>query len=257
MFEDQSPKLYETLVDKVNNLFVKKPLVSTVAISAVVSLAILLISMDYKKGEAKVEISQDNAVVAVTELGSIEIKVDLSGAIKKPGVYTLDAKARLVDLLALGGGFVSDVSSLWVSKNLNLSQSLADGEKIYIPFEWDVDGVGVVSGDLKPLSLGIIKDTKQTSLVVEALKTMGVSSIVPESSSSATSAGSGLSSTSTQNKINVNTAPTSDLDLLPGIGPAYAGRIVENRPYASFEEFKTKSGLSANLATSLKDLVSF
>lgn len=255
MFEDQSPKIYETSVDKVNNLFVKKPLVSTIVISAVVSLVVLLISMDYKKGEAKVEISQDNGAVAVTELGSTEIKVDLSGAVNKPGVYTLDAKARLIDLLALGGGFVSDVSSLWVSKNLNLSQSLADGEKIYIPFEWDVDGVGADSGDLKPLSLGVVKGIKQTSLVADALKTMGVSGITLESSGSVVSAGSGTSSA--QNKINANTAPTSDLDLLPGIGPAYAGRIVENRPYASFEEFKTKSGLSANLADSLKDLMTF
>ena len=251
MFEDQSSKIYETLVDKVNNLFVKKPLVSTVAISVVVSLAVLFISMDYRKGEAKVEISQDNLVATVAELGSIEIKVDLSGAVKKPGVYTVDAQARLIDLLVLGGGFVSDVSSLWVSKNLNLSQSLADGEKIYIPFEWDIDGVGEGEADLKPLSLGIVKDTKQEDLVAGALKIMGVSNVPVESSSSA------VSSISTQNKINANTAPTSDLDLLPGIGPAYAGRIVENRPYASFEEFKTKSGLSANLADSLKDLLSF
>lgn len=260
MFEDQPQKIYETLIDKVNSLLVKKPLLSTIAISAVVSLVVLLITLDYKKGEAKVEISQDNSVAVVTELSSMEIKVDLCGAVKKPGVYTLDAKSRLTDLLALGEGFVSDVSSLWVSKNLNLSQSLTDGEKIYIPFEWDVDGVNGGDVALKPLSLGIVKDSKQASLVAGALVNMGVdggggsSGATVESSGSA-STGSVVSSD--QNKINVNTASASDLDLLPGIGPAFAGRIMENRPYASFEEFKEKSGLSANLADSLKDLISF
>jgi len=253
MFEDQPQKLYETLVDKVNSIFVKKPFVSTIAVSVVVSLVVLFITLDYKKGEAKVEISQDNSVVVATESSNKEIKVDLCGAVKKPGVYTLNAKSRLIDLLALGGGFTSDVSSLWVSKNLNLSQSLVDGEKVYIPFEWDVNGVNGGDVDLKPLSLGIVKDSKQASLVAGALKNMGVSAILESSGSALT----GSETLSGQSKVNVNTASASDMDLLPGIGPAFAGRIVENRSYVSFEEFKEKSGLSASLADSLKDLISF
>jgi competence protein ComEA len=245
VFEDQSQKLYENLVDRVNGLFTKKPFLSTIAISALVGLVVLFISLDYKKGEATVEVTQDGSVVASAEPDNREIKVDLCGAVKKPGVYTLGSKSRLIDLLALGGGFVSDVSSLWVSKNLNLSQSLADGEKIYIPFEWDVGGVDGGNSDPKPLSLGIINDSKQGSLVTGALKDMGIDSNIATLESSG----------STQSKVNVNTASASDLDLLPGIGTAFAGRIVENRPYASFEEFKDKSGLSANLAESLKDLL--
>ena len=252
MFEDQPQKLYETFVDKVNSVYIKKPFISTLAISVVVSLAVLFISLDYRRGETKVEISQANSVAAAA-LDSKEIKVDLCGAIKKPGVYTLNVGSRLGDLLALGGGFVSDVSSLWVSKNLNLSQSLVDGEKVYIPFEWDINGAaGGVNVDLEPLSLGVITDAKQIGLVAGALKDMGVSSN-GGGYNSATLESSG----SAQNKVNVNTAPESDLDLLPGIGPAYAGRIVENRPYTSFEEFKEKSGLASNLAESLKDLISF
>lgn len=250
MFEDQSQKIYETIADRVNNLVSKNPLLATIAISGLISLAIILITSDYREGEAKVEISQNNSVVTPAELGGgRELKVDLSGAVKKPGVYSVGPDSRVIDLLALGGGFVSEASSLWVSKNLNLSQSLADGEKLYIPFEWDIYGPGV--GDVKPLILGIVAGSESVDSVSNSSSnsiTIGSSnSTFKESSASAT----------TQNAVNVNSAPLTDLDLLPGVGPAFAGRVIENRPYASFDEFKEKSGLSAGLADSLKGLITF
>ena len=260
MFEDQSQKIYETIIDKANGVFVKKPLLATSIISGLVSLGVLLIVLDYRKQDVRVELSQDSSVAIAAESASKEVTVDLGGAVKTPGVYTLDAGSRLTDLLALGGGFVNDASSLWVSKNLNLAQNLVDGEKVYIPFEWDLDGVGGAGGNPEPLSLGVTQTSEQASLAARALIHMGVgdggSGATVESSSSV-SAGSGTTFSSTQNKINVNTSSASDLDLLPGVGPAFAGRIVENRPYTSFEEFKEKSGLSTSLADSLKELVFF
>jgi competence protein ComEA len=249
--EGEPQKFYETVVDRVNGIFVKNPFIFTLAVSVVVSLAVLVVSLDYRKGEAAIEISKDNSVADVAGAITKEIKVDLSGAVKKPGVYTLSSASRLADLLALGGGFVSDVSSLWVSKNLNLSQNLLDGEKVYIPFEWDIDGSSSGDNGLKPLSLGIVKKDAHTGLATGELGGSGGTS----STSSSESSSSGLSAA--QSVINVNTASLADLDLLPGVGPAYAGRIVENRPYVSLEDFKEKSGLASNLVANLAELVSF
>jgi competence protein ComEA len=248
VIEGEPQKFYETVVDRVNGIFVKNPLIFTLAVSVVVSLVVLVVSLDYRKGEAAVEISKDTFVAAAADATTKEIKVDLSGAVKKPGVYTLGSASRLADLLALGGGLVSDVSSLWVSKNLNLSQYLLDGEKVYIPFEWDIEGSGSGDNNLKPLSLGIVKKDAHAGLATGELS--GTSS-----TSSSESSSSGLSAA--QSVINVNTASLADLDLLPGVGPAYAGRIAENRPYVSFEEFKEKSGLASSLVENLEELVSF
>lgn len=257
MFEEQSQKLYDGLTSKLNNIFSKKPFLATLIVSVLVSSVILVVSLDYRKGGAEVEVSNTSgSLVNATDAVPKKIEVDLSGAVKNPGVYVLNSDSRLEDLITLGGGFVSDVSSLWVSKNLNLSQNIIDGEKVYIPFEWDIDGLDA-GGGVKALSLGITSGSKQSSLVLGELRKVGVGKSAEASSSSSDSESGEGGSSSAGGKVNVNAATSSELDALPGVGPAYAGRIIENRPYASFEEFKENSSLSATLAESLKDLIGF
>lgn len=58
-----------------------------------------------------------------------KIIVHLSGAVRRPGVYSLNKGDRLVDLLALCGG-VSQQADL---DKINLAEKLADGQKVHIP----------------------------------------------------------------------------------------------------------------------------
>jgi competence protein ComEA len=58
-------------------------------------------------------------------------------------------------------------------------------------------------------------------------------------------------------KVNVNTASSSELDTLPGIGPANAEKIISNRPYKDFAEFESKSGLYKSTLENIKDLIIF
>ena len=285
MFEEQTQKLYESFLDRVNNVFSKKPFLATLAVSMLISVIVVVIGSDYKKGEAAVQVSTagtgTSQVSGTTDSDETkEIKVDLAGAVKSPGVYTLKVNSRLGDLLALGGGFVSETSALWVSKNLNLSQSVSDGQKVYIPFDWDIDALAQ-GGGVKALNLGVASDASQKAKVAGELAKMQVegsssSSVsVPGGTSSGSSGSSGSSDPDTTSGgssgspqgsggtgsvgslVNVNTATSSELDALPGIGPAYAGRIVENRPYSSFDDFKEKSGLAGTLVENLKSLISF
>lgn len=283
MFEEQTQKLYEGFLDKLNNVFSKKPFLATLAVSVLISVIVVVVGSDYKRGEAAVQVTNTgNDVAQVSGANesyeSKEIQVDLAGAVKSPGVYTLKINSRLGDLLALGGGFVSETSALWVSKNLNLSQNVSDGQKVYIPFDWDIEAL-VQGGGVKALSLGVISDAGQKAKVAGELIKMQVDAGGSSSgsasggrSSSGSSGSSGSGSTSGGNSgssqgsggtgsagalVNVNTATSAELDALPGIGPAYAGRIVENRPYSSFDDFKEKSGLSNTLVDNLKSLISF
>lgn len=79
--------------------------------------------------------SKDLSRSIVTSPGVIEIKVDLSGAVKKPGVYSMPANSRVEDVIKTGEGFSEDANQEYISKSLNLSQKISDGLKIYVPFE--------------------------------------------------------------------------------------------------------------------------
>ncbi|TSC64020.1 MAG: competence protein ComEA [Microgenomates group bacterium Gr01-1014_93] len=62
-----------------------------------------------------------------------KISVDVSGAVNSPGVYELQADARVEDAIKSAGGFTDSANAQYISKSLNLAQKLSDGAKIYIP----------------------------------------------------------------------------------------------------------------------------
>src|SRR4051794_3431627 len=45
-------------------------------------------------------------------------------------------------------------------------------------------------------------------------------------------------------KVDVNNADVTTLQTLPGVGPAIAQKIVDNRPYKSYADLEKVSGLS-------------
>lgn len=57
-------------------------------------------------------------------------------------------------------------------------------------------------------------------------------------------------------RVNVNTASESELESLWGIGEVRAGKIIENRPYGSVEEWKEKAEIPENVYERVKDEVS-
>ena len=63
----------------------------------------------------------------------IEMVVDVSGAVEKPGVYRLGQGSRIVDALAAAGGLSSEADRDFLSKTINLSQAITDGMKVYLP----------------------------------------------------------------------------------------------------------------------------
>lgn len=74
-----------------------------------------------------------------------DIKVDVSGAVISPGVYSLPADARIEDALKVAGGITKSADPLFLAKTINLAQKVADGMKIYVPSVGEVPQTGSAS----------------------------------------------------------------------------------------------------------------
>ncbi|MFT3942369.1 MAG: ComEA family DNA-binding protein [Ancrocorticia sp.] len=121
------------------------------------------------------------------------VVVYISGAIKQPGVYTLPTASRVNDLVTAAGGLAENADSA----GINLAAQLADSQHVHIP----------EPGEVPP-------DT---------------GAAVPGSAGAASSAEGSEGNGGASELININTAGESELQELPGIGPALSGAIVQWR----------------------------
>lgn len=97
-----------------------------ICIGGILLLFVGLRVYGYKTGE-KVEF------IETKELETESIRVDISGAVEKPGVYEMVTDQRVADALEIAGGLSEEADREWVAKRLNLAAKLTDGWKIYIP----------------------------------------------------------------------------------------------------------------------------
>lgn len=103
---------------------------------ALVGVLGLLIFLPQKKCDSVV-FTQADVCEKSTE-PSLDVVVDVSGAVANPGVYKFPQGSRISDAIKSAGDVLADkVDKAALSKNINLAQIVQDGAKIYIPFEGD------------------------------------------------------------------------------------------------------------------------
>lgn len=158
---------------------------------------------------------------AETAVDDAPVVVHVVGAVVHPGVYELQAGSRVVDAVEAAGGALGNAAL----GSLNLARILSDGEQVYV---FTADEVAAGTAPSAPGAPG-----------------------PPGSAGQAGPASAGL--------IDLNTATVEELDSLPGIGPATAQKIVDDReangPFATPEDLMRVSGIGAAKFEALKDLV--
>ncbi|MBI3397208.1 ComEA family DNA-binding protein [Candidatus Woesebacteria bacterium] len=191
-------------------------------LSVLVALILVALGTIYLKGGIDLNSTKIEVIEPPTEpQRSASIVVEISGAVEKPGVYKLPANSRVEDALIAAGGLSALADRAWVDKSINRAAKITDGQKIYIAI--------ITSKQSSAVNATNRVGHQNTSMVLGA-----------ESS--------GL--------VNINTASAKDLDLLPGIGPTYAQRIIENRPYSEISELVSKKILSKSTFEKIKDKIS-
>lgn len=177
-------------------------------------------------------------VSAATQAGLVSaptqgstLAVFVSGAVVKPGVYTLPVGSRVADAVSAAGGLTSQADM----EATNLAARLSDEEQISIP----VKGATSLSA---PTSPPVAITQKSANATVVKQSPAVATPVSPKGS-----------------KININTATQADFETLPSIGPVLAQRIVADRqsrgPFASVDDLTRVSGIKAALLAKIRDLI--
>jgi competence protein ComEA len=178
----------------------------------------------------------------------------ICGEVINPGVYILDATARLCDAVEAAGGMTESASrTYW-----NLAMQLSDGQMIYIPSMEEA-----AERDFSPLTADA-GGTDDTGSAGGSGGTSGAGSTNGGTGSSSGSTGANgsdgnASGISADGKVNINTATKEQLMTVPGIGSAKADSIIAyretNGSYAAIDDIMNVSGIKEGLFQSMKEYI--
>lgn len=186
-----------------------------------------------KNGDGKKNENSNSQEIEQAGAESIQqIFVYVCGAVNSPGVYELKAGARLYEAIACAGGVREDAAE----ESINQAQTVADGERLYIPTDEEV-----CQGLHAYLQSGFAGGKAGSG------EATGIDAIFAGEKSSGTVDG----------KVNINTASKEELKTLNGIGDTRAGSILAYREsnglFGSIEELMKVEGIKEGVYNKLKD----
>ncbi|MHC1716653.1 MAG: helix-hairpin-helix domain-containing protein [Candidatus Dojkabacteria bacterium] len=164
--------------------------------------------------------------------------VDVSGALKEPGVYCFNSSALVIDAVNKAGGFTKNVAISYISRKINLSLPLTDNQKLYFPFEKEVEC------ELQ----SFLPYTESAEVEEPSTSDQDTSSPVESSTED--------DNTDTEIQcVNINTASKEELTTLSGIGDVTAEKMIQGRPYQKIEDLLNVSGIGEATLNKFKDKI--
>lgn len=169
--------------------------------------------------------------------------VHVTGAVGRPGLVRLAEGARVDDAIRGAGGLAADAAPGLI----NLAAYVADGLQLHVPAEGETAA-----------GIGLSLPSGTGSRGPAPAAGPGASSFgQPATSSTAPMAGGPGGAATGQ--IKVNSATASELEQLPGIGPALAARIVAHRdalgPFASAQDLLEVSGIGEKTLARFESMI--
>ena len=165
------------------------------------------------------DITMGNAMLENGNDNVIKIYIHITGEVKKPGVVQLNLGDRIIDAIEKAGGETKQADL----SQVNLAYKVEDGQKIYIPNKNEKISEYIWSGNGDNNGDSNLNNKEQKE----------------------------------ENKVNINTASQSELDGLPGIGPALAQRIIdfrkENGEFKSIEDIQNVKGIGNSKFEDIKE----
>lgn len=101
------------------------------------------------------------------------IVVDVSGAVKKPGLYSVQTGSRVGDAVAAAGGISELADRQTVAENINLAEKLQDGQKVFIPVHGSVASQATPAGSSTESGTAKISISTASQQELESLEGVG------------------------------------------------------------------------------------
>ena len=160
-------------------------------------------------------------------------KVDIKGQVANPGIYSLKANSRVIDVIEKAGGLTENADT----SVINLSKKISDEMVIIIYSHEEVNEFG--------------KTKEQEKQVLTECKNNEIYSLENNACIEIDN------STTISGKININTASKEELMTLTGIGESKANDIIKyretNGPFKSIEDLTKVNGIGESTLANIKE----
>lgn len=164
----------------------------------------------------------------------LTVRVHVAGAVVRPGVYSVSSSARVIDAVRAAGGPTSRADL----ERINLAQTIIDTEQVFVPFRSSRTAKVTVAPRLRP---------SRTTIPVLVPAIPGAVPII------------GAPITTVSPLVNLNTATSDQLDMLPGVGPSTAKAIISYRnrkgPFSKVDDLLNVPGIGSAKVGALRDQV--
>ncbi len=159
-------------------------------------------------------------------------QVDIKGEVQNPGIYSLEASSRIIDVINKAGGLKENANT----SVINLSKKIID-EMVIIVYSND--------------QVANFKETKEEeNIIIDKC-------IEGENGNLKNDACIEKEDTKVSGKISINNATKEELMTLPGIGESKADSIIkyreENGNFETIEDITKVSGIGENLFAQIKE----
>ena len=171
------------------------------------------------------------------------IKVDIKGAVKKPGVYEINSDKRVIDIIELAGGLGKNANTNYI----NLSTKLHDEMVIWIYTNEEISKLELEKNSteymVKECNCPIVDNT----------------TCINSKSDNSNNSSDSKNNVSETNVIDLNKATLNDLMKISGIGESKAKQIIEyrnkNGNFKTIEDIKNVSGIGEALFNKIKGYI--
>ena len=173
----------------------------------------------------------------------IPVYVDVAGAVRYPGVYTLPDGSRVFEAIDAAGGFEANAAS----SALNQALPVYDGEQVYVPTLEEAEHKTAASA------------AQETVFPEYAAYAYPASPSRPEGIPMAEDSNKAAAGIGSTGKVNINCANEAELATLHGIGQTRARAIIEyrtaNGPFTEIEDIMKISGIKQGIFSKIKDQI--